>query len=162
VIAPPPPPPPPPPPAPCRCSLLLAPAAALAVATAAQGQSGHTIAVGQSIQGSLTTADHLRRRDSTYSQSWTLSGTAGRTVTVDLESTDFDPYLFIAGPGIPTSIQDDDAGGNCNARVTLTFAQTGDYVIVVNSATRNGTGAFNLRVTSGAKPASLIRCGRDH
>jgi hypothetical protein len=155
VIAPPSPPPP-------RCSLLLAPAVVLAVATAAQGQAGHTIAVGQSFSGHLTTADHFRQRDSTYSQSWTLGGTAGRTVTVDLESADFDPYLFLAGPGIPTSVQDDDSGGNCNSRVTLTFAQTGDYVIVVNSATKNGIGAFRLRVTPGAKPASLIRCGRDH
>jgi hypothetical protein len=129
-------------------------------AASADGQTAHTIAVGQSIEGVLTTGDHFRPRDSTYSQSWTMAGTAGQVVTVDLESPAFDPYLFIAGPGIGTSLQDDDSGGNCNARLTLTFSQTGDYVIVVNSATKHGTGPFTLSVTRGAKAKSLTRCDR--
>ena len=142
------PPPPPRPPKPPR------------PAAAADGQATHTIAVGESIEGVLTGADHFRPRDSTYSQSWTMAGTAGQVVTVDLESPAFDPYLFVAGPGIGTSLQDDDSGGNCNARLTLAFPQTGDYVIVVNSATKHGTGPFTLSVTKGAKPKSLTRCDR--
>ena len=130
------------------------------VAGSADAQTAHTIAVGQALDGELTTADHFRPRDSTYSQSWNLAGTAGQVVTVDLESTAFDPYLFVAGPGIGASLQDDDSGGNCNARLTLTFPQTGDYVIVVNSATKRGTGPFTLRVTKGAKAKSLTRCDR--
>jgi len=130
------------------------------VAGSADAQTAHTIAVGQALDGELTTADHFRPRDSTYSQSWNLAGTAGQVVTVDLESTAFDPYLFVAGPGIGASLQDDDSGGNCNARLTLTFPQTGDYVIVVNSSTKHGTGPFNLSVTKGAKAKSLTRCDR--
>src|SRR5437867_3157482 len=130
------------------------------VAGSADAQTAHTIAVGQALDGELTTADHFRPRDSTYSQSWNLAGTAGQVVTVDLESTAFDPYLFVAGPGIGASLQDDDSGGNCNARLTLTFPQTGDYVIVVNSATKRGTGPFTLSVTKGAKAKSLTRCDR--
>ncbi len=126
------------------------------VAGSADAQTAHTIAVGQALDGELTTADHFRPRDSTYSQSWNLAGTAGQVVTVDLESTAFDPYLFVAGPGIGASLQD----GNCNARLTLTFPQTGDYVIVVNSSTKHGTGPFNLSVTKGAKAKSLTRCDR--
>jgi len=129
-------------------------------AASGDGQGAHTIAVGQAIEGVLTGTDHLRPRDSTYSQSWTIAGTAGQVVTVDLESAAFDPYLFVAGPGIGTSLQDDDSGGNCNARLTLTFPQTGDYVIVVNSSTKHGTGPFNLSVTKGAKAKSLTRCDR--
>jgi len=130
------------------------------VAGSADAQTAHTIAVGQALDGELTTADHFRPRDSTYSQSWNLAGTAGQVVTVDLESTAFDPYLFVAGPGIGASLQDDDSGGNCNARLTLTFPQTGDYVIVVNSATKRRTGPFTLSVTKGAKAKSLTRCDR--
>src|SRR5438552_2785324 len=129
-------------------------------AASGDGQGAHTIAVGQAIEGVLTGTDHLRPRDSTYSQSWTIAGTAGQVVTVDLESAAFDPYLFVAGPGIGTSLQDDDSGGNCNARLTLTFPQTGDYVIVVNSSTKHGTGPFTLSVTRGAKAKSLTRCDR--
>src|SRR5947208_1166396 len=129
-------------------------------AAAADGQATHTIAVGESIEGVLTGADHFRPRDSTYSQSWTMAGTAGQVVTVDLEAATFDPYLFVAGPGIGTSLQDDDSGGNCNARLTLTFPQTGDYVIVVNSSTKHGTGPFHLSVTKGARAKSLTACHR--
>src|SRR2546427_411606 len=130
------------------------------VAGAADAQTAHTIAVGQGPDGARTTAGHLPPRDSTYSQSWTIAGTAGQVVTVDLESPAFDPYLFVAGPGIGTSLQDDDSGGNCNARLTLAFPQTGDYVIVVNSATKHGTGPFTLSVTKGPTPKSLTRSDR--
>src|SRR2546430_2666681 len=129
-------------------------------AAPADGQKAHTIAVGQSLEGVLTGSDHFRPRDSTYSQSWTIAGTAGQVVTGALGAATFAPSLFVGGRGIATSLQDDDSGGNCNARLTLTFAQTGDYVIVVNSSTKHGTGPFNLSVTKGAKAKSLTRCDR--
>src|SRR5256712_2246324 len=115
-------------------------------AASGDGQGAHTIAGGQAIEGVLTGTDHLRPRDSTYSQSWTIAGTAGQVVTVDLESAAFDPYLFVAGPGIGTSLQDDDSGGNCNAPLTPTFPPTGGYVIVVYSSTKHRTGPLNLTV----------------
>lgn len=122
---------------------------------------GRTIAVGQSVLGQLSRDDHYRRVDSTYSQPWQLVGTAGQTVTIDLESDEFDPYLFVAGPGIDPPLQDDDGAGNCNARLTVTFLQSGTFLILVNSAEHEATGAFSLSVTAGAKPKSLARCRRD-
>ena len=103
----------------------------------------------------------FREIDSTYAQSWTLRGTASQTVTIDLESDDFDSYLFVMGPGIARSNQDNDSGGNCNARLTMTFPQSGDYQVVVNTDGKYATGAFTLSVTNGAKPKSLARCRRD-
>ncbi len=120
----------------------------------------HTIAVGQTVEGRLTRDDVLRRADSTYAQRWTFSGTAGQTVTVDLESDEFDAFVFVSGPGIERRLQDDDSGGNCNARLTATLPQTGEYMIVVNTANRAETGGFSLSVTRGSKPPSLRRCSR--
>ena len=125
--------------------------------------SARTITVGQTQQGSLTSDDVVMRRDSTYVQAWTIQGRAGQTVTIDLESDVFDAYVFLRGPGIADdqALQDDDSGGNCNARLTVSFPQAGDYEIVVNSAgAKYATGTFSLSVTSGSKPKSVARCSR--
>ena len=119
------------------------------------------ITIGQTIQGRLTRQDVFRDRDSTYAQMWSLHGTGGQVVTIDLESDDFDSYLFVMGPGIDRSLQDNDSGGNCHARLTMTFPQTGDYEVVVNTDGKYATGKFTLSVTSGSKPKSLTRCRRD-
>jgi hypothetical protein len=122
----------------------------------------HSIDIGQSVQGQLTRNDVLLKSDSTYAQAWTIHGRQGQTVTIDLESEAFDAYLFVRGPGITggRDYQDDDSGGNCNARLTVTFPQTGDYELVVNTQGKYATGAFTLSVTSGSKPKSLARCSR--
>jgi serine protease Do len=138
-------------------------AAAAPAGTPSGGGSTRRIAVGQTQQGSLTRDDVLLRRDSTYAQPWTIQGRVGQTVTVDLESDEFDAYVFLRGPGIADdqSLQDDDSGGNCNARLTATFPQTGEYEIVANSAgTKYATGQFSLSVTTGSKPKSVARCSR--
>ncbi|OLC08527.1 MAG: hypothetical protein AUH41_07945 [Gemmatimonadetes bacterium 13_1_40CM_66_11] len=106
----------------------------------------------------------LLTSDSTYAQPWTIQGRAGQTITIDLESDAFDSYLFLRGPGISggRDFQDDDSGGNCHARLTATFPQSGEYEIVVNTADHYATGAFTLSVTSGSKPKSVARCSRSN
>ena len=124
--------------------------------------AAHSIDVGQNMQGQLTRNDVLLKSDSTYAQAWTIHGRQGQSVTIDLESDAFDAYLFVRGPGITggRDYQDDDSGGNCNARLTVTFPETGDYELVVNTQGKYATGAFSISVTSGSKPKSLARCSR--
>ncbi len=124
--------------------------------------AAHSIDVGQSMQGQLTRNDILRTVDSTYAQAWTIRGRQGQTITIDLESEAFDAYVFLRGPGITggQQFEDADSGGNCNARLTVTFPETGDYSIIVNTEGKYATGAFTLSVTSGSKPKSLARCSR--
>jgi len=140
-----------------NCRFTPRPGAAAAATT-----TSHAIAIGQTQQGSLSTGDVVLTSDSTYAQAWTIQGRAGQTVTVDLESDAFDAYLFLRGPGISggRDFQDDDSGGNCNARLTAMFPQTGEYEIVVNTAGKYATGQFSLSVTSGSKPKSVARCSR--
>ena len=130
---------------------------------AGAGAGGHSIEVGQTQQGQLTRNDVLLTSDSTYAQPWSIQGRAGTTITIDLESDAFDSYLFLRGPGISggRDFQDDDSGGNCHARLTATFPQTGEYEIVVNTADHYATGAFTLSVTQGSKPKSVVRCSRN-
>jgi len=127
--------------------------------------ASHAIEVGQTQQGTLTRTDVVLTSDSTYAQPWTIQGRAGSTITIDLESDAFDSYLFLRGPGISggRDFQDDDSGGNCHARLTATFPQTGEYEIVVNTAVGEHyvTGPFTLSVTSGSKPKSVVPCRRN-
>jgi hypothetical protein len=126
----------------------------------------HSIDVGQTQSGNLTRTDIVLDSDTTYAQAWTIQGRAGQTITIDLESDAFDSYLFLRGPGIGggRDFQDDDSGGNCHARLTATFPQSGEYEIVVNTAGGDHyvTGAFTLSVTSGSKPKSVAQCHRSN
>jgi len=130
------------------------------------GAATHSIDIGQTQQGSLTRNDVVLDSDTTYAQAWTIQGRAGQTITIDLESDAFDSYLFLRGPGIGggRDFQDDDSGGNCHARLTATFPQSGEYEIVVNTAGGEHyvTGAFTLSVTSGSKPKSVAQCHRSN
>lgn len=142
----------------CRVSEEAAASSAAAAARAAE----HTITIGQSRQGKLTRDDVLLRADSTYAQPWRIQGRAGQTITIDLESDEFDAYLFLRGPGLSggRDFQDDDSGGNCHSRLTATFPEDGEYEIDVNTADSYATGSFTLSVTSGSKPKSVTRCSR--
>ena len=148
---------------PCRTS--TAAAAAPSVTSGGDAPSGgatRKISVGQTQQGSLTRGDVLLTSDSSYAQAWAIQAQAGQTVTIDLESDEFDAYLFLRGPGISggRDYQDDDSGGNCNARLTATFPQSGEYEVVVNTAGKYATGQFSLSITTGSKPKSVARCSR--
>jgi hypothetical protein len=119
-----------------------------------------TIAVGQAALGEVTVQDVPLPSDGTYTQDWLLEGEAGQTLTIDLQSDEFDPFLYLVGPGIERWIQDDDSGGNCNARISTTLPATGSYRIIVNTAVRNTFGRFSLTVSPGSTPPSLARCAR--
>src|SRR5260221_437451 len=92
----------------------------------------HRIAVGQTQQGSLTRSDVLSTGDSTYVQPWTIQGSAGQTVTIDLESDEFDAYVLLRGPGASggSALQDDDSPRDCKPRPPGTVPQTAEYEIV--------------------------------
>src|SRR2546429_3716023 len=61
-------------------------------------------------------------------------------------------YTLSLHDALPISLQDDDSGGRCNARVTVRLPRTGDYTIVVTSSEKFATGRFALAVAAGAKP----------
>jgi hypothetical protein len=133
---------------------------ALLSALIATQASLRVIGVGQRAVGAVTARDAILPSDSTYAQTWAIEGQAGQTVTIDLQSEEFDAFLYVDGPGFERRLQDDDSGGSCNARLTATFPRTATYTIVVNTAVRKTTGRFTLSVTAGSTPASLTRCER--
>lgn len=144
-----------------RLLLLTTLTLALTRPVAAQSDAAsHGITVGSTVTGALTRRDR-RTADGTYAQAWRLTGPPGRTVTVDLASHAFDAFIMVRGAGLDTtggSLQDDDSGGHCNARLTVRIPASGRCTLVVTTSVRDALGAFILAVRSGAIPASLAPC----
>jgi serine protease Do len=78
-------------------------------------------------------------------------------------SNEVDPFLILIGPeedGL--FLQDDDSGGNYNARLSLQLPSSGTYVIVANAYAEGEVGRYQLRLRdlggggSAAAPDSLI------
>jgi hypothetical protein len=101
--------------------------------------------VGDRVSGSLSSADRTLSNGIPV-QAWALEARAGQRVNVTLEADGFDAFLYLLGPGIASPMSDDDSGGELNARVTVTFPETGTYVVVVSSPDRGVSGAFRLSV----------------
>ena len=141
--------------------MLLAAGCALAPPLTAQRRPAGTITAGQTIHGRLKKSDLLLPRDSSYAQEWVIDATEGQVVTIDVASDSLDAYLIVYGAGLRNDLQDDDSGGNCNARLTLRFPRSGAYHIAVTSTEKRQAGPFALSVASGAKPKSLSRCRRN-
>jgi hypothetical protein len=100
---------------------------------------------GAEYRGALSTSDYLSPQDN-YLEAWTLEGRAGESATIDLVSDDFDSHLYIVGPGLGETLSDDDGGGGCNARITLTFLETGTFHVVASSTGSRQTGMYNPEV----------------
>ena len=66
---------------------------AAAQAPLADSAATRAITPGGTVTGTLGKDDALSA-DSTFVQSWTMSGQAGQTITIELISTDFDAYVM--------------------------------------------------------------------
>jgi hypothetical protein len=98
---------------------------------AAAGQVA-TIVYGQMMQGRLEQGDQTMN-DGTFADVWTFQGNAGQAVTIDVMSDEFDAYGQLLDAAGNRLAEDDDTGGNLNARITYTLPATGQYQIVVNN-----------------------------
>jgi hypothetical protein len=126
-----------------RYLLLLAMVAVFALPLIAFAQADSEIALGDTVEGSLS--------EGNLSARYSLSGNAGDEVTISLESDDFDAYLTLLAPNGDVLITDDDGGGAPNAQIAdYALPEAGDYTIVVDSYNRLATGDYTLSVTGTA------------
>ncbi len=80
---------------------------------------------------------------------YVFSGEAGETVVVTMDRVDgdLDPYLALLDAADEVLIEDDDGGGDRNARLTYTLSATGTYTIVATRYEfRDGTTAGQYRL----------------
>ncbi len=84
----------------------------------------------------------------------------GKTYQIDMQSKDFDSYLFFESPEGKLLAQDDDGGGYPSARIVHKAAKTGKYRVITTYFGGGGNlGEFNLtiRQTEGAAPLNPKR-----
>jgi hypothetical protein len=147
-------------------ALALAGIVSSASASAAQTTSvlslvpveDEALEVGSEVTGTLSATD-LRLPSDAHLDAWELTGAVGSSVTVDLRSDDFDVVLYVVGPGLAETLFDDDSGGGCDARLTLTFLEDGPYRVAATSLAAGTTGTYTLRVTERPEPAPEHGCG---
>lgn len=111
-------------------------------ALAALPTADRTLTVGQTVTGRLGPGDETL--EDRPVQAWALAGHAGASVTLVLEADDFDAYLYVVGPGLESPLEDDDGAGGLNARLDVTFPETGTYKVVASARGSGGTGGFRL------------------
>ena len=108
----------------------------------------------QPVTGQLAEGDRVLSQDQTLYDIYTFTGQAGDRVTIDLASADFDAYLIVLKPDGEELSQDDDSGGQSNARVTTTLPSNGTYTVFVNTSGSNQQGQYSLRARSGGPAAA--------
>ena len=113
--------------------------------------------VGDEYRGDLTPED-ARHFDGSRMQAFELMGRAGERATVDLLSQEFDAYLIVMGRGLDEMLTDDDSGGACNSRITLTFPESGSYRVIVNTLMEGQLGSYILRVSAVEGPVTAGDC----
>ena len=84
---------------------------------------------------------------------------AGKTYIIEMDkvgATPLDPYLVLVNPQGQIVAQDDDSGGNLNARIIYKAPQAGMYRVYATALVPKMTGAFRLTVS---EEAALIPAG---
>jgi hypothetical protein len=72
---------------------------------------------------------------------------AGKLVVIDMvrSEKDMDPYLFLEGPDGKVVMQDDDSGGDRNARIIYAPQKDGEYRVIATTLDRT-TGEYTVTV----------------
>ncbi len=106
------------------------------------------IACNSTVNGMLQTTD-CALTDGTFIDFHFFDGTAGEQVTVELESADFDTFLFLIDPNAAPVETDDDGGSGTNSRIVFTLGSTGGWSIGANNfaALTGDPGDYTLTLT---------------
>ncbi len=100
--------------------------------------------------GSLEPGDSMLQ-DGSFYDIHPFEGEAGQTVTVQLESSDFDTYLLLTDADGNSLIENDDiSGSNYNSALTYTLPSSGTYNAIANAYDASGQGRYQITVTVGA------------
>jgi serine protease Do len=94
----------------------------------------------------LTAASPISEITDTPSSTTEIDGQAGQPLQIEVSSYQFDPQLILIDPAGNVIAQDDDGGGNFNARLDITLPQSGVYRVIVAATTRQAQGGYRLRV----------------
>jgi hypothetical protein len=104
-------------------------------------------------EGALQEGD--AERNGSFRDRFDIPVRAGESVTVVLDSEDFDPILEVTAPGAGMIANDDWEGSLERSRVDLVTSASGSLKIEVLSFGQRATGDYRIRVLRGESVASL-------
>ena len=99
----------------------------------------------QTFTGSLRNGDS-QLQSGEYADSYFFEWTAGSTVVLQMDSTDFDTYLILKAPSGAQQDNDDREPGSLNAGITATLNETGRWQVMATSFSSGMTGDYTLTV----------------
>ncbi|MFP4221421.1 MAG: trypsin-like peptidase domain-containing protein [Phormidium sp.] len=97
--------------------------------------------------GVLRTGDPSLPEDGSLFHQYEFSGQAGQSITIRLESSEFDTYLLLFdNEGNLIEQNDDIRPGNTDSELRVRLPETRGYVVIVNSYDHTGRGRYRLTV----------------
>jgi Bacterial pre-peptidase C-terminal domain len=138
---------------------VLASAIALSVAPQRLQATGLPLLLASSIvldeQGALAEGDSVLPDDGSLLDIHAFEGNAGQTITIDVESNEFDPFLIVLdAEGQLVGKNDDISPENTNARLTVTLPKDGVYRAIVNGYDHTSRGQYRLKIELGEPAAA--------
>ena len=128
-----------------RTAAIVAAGLACVCAPAA-AQDFPSLALGQTVQGALQAGDPVGQHGGPF-RVYQVQVEAGRRYEARMDAMDFDPIVHLMHPvgGITELLQtDDDGGEGTNARLRFEVPRSGTYLLVAQSLSPDGLGAFTL------------------
>ena len=103
--------------------------------------------------GRLASGDRAMKTGEYYDE-FTFQARRGDAVTVDLRSTQFDPYVILITPAGKQIENDDYEGDSQRSFVSLDITEEGTYKVWVTSYEKGETGNYDLRIALGGPAAA--------
>ncbi|QIG81129.1 pre-peptidase C-terminal domain-containing protein [Stakelama tenebrarum] len=139
-------------------SLSVAPAQAPAGTPATSGGTD-MLALGRTATGRLQNGDR-QLNSGEYADAYSFAGRAGQEIEIDLNSSDFDPYLILSGPGDFHEENDDavtESGRSTHdSRIVVTLPEDGTYYVNVTSYQAGETGAYRVGLNAGSGASGMV------
>ncbi|WP_231510453.1 S1C family serine protease [Fischerella sp. PCC 9605] len=101
---------------------------------------------GQTVTAKLHSGDGILANGSYY-QAYVFKGRAGEKITIEMNSKQIDPALFLLLPAQKKLVEqnDDISSKDFNARLVVTLPEGGTYVVLANAFERGESGEYSLR-----------------
>lgn len=107
----------------------------------------------QELEGTLEDGDSVVEEDDSRFDDYTFEAKAGWTLTAEMRSEAFQPYLWLFGPSGQSLMQQASLGNN-TVTVTHTATESGTYKVRANSVDGTGRGAYTVHITAGPAAAA--------
>jgi subtilisin-like proprotein convertase family protein len=111
-----------------------------------------SISMGQTLNGSLSSADCIFPDTNRLVDVYSFSGVAGQGIAASMDSSAFDTYLYLANSANQVIAEDNNSGPGTNSRIPgtsgfFTLPVTGSYFLWASSTSSNSTGSYSVSLS---------------